>query len=86
MSLRAKKIPLKHLNNAENPIPSPISELCVCMLFKLNFCQINSSQISMYNGQAYAYLGEKNTCMKLLYGLADYCLYQTQFCEYLNYV
>ena len=86
MSLRAKKIPLKHLNNAENPIPSPISELCVCELFKLNFCQINSSQISMYNVQAYAYLGEKNTCMKLLYGLADYCLYQTQFCEYSNYV
>ena len=61
MSLRAKKIPLKHLDNAENPIPSPISELCVCELFKLNFCQIYSSQISMYYVQAYAYLGEKNT-------------------------
>ena len=71
MSLRAKKIPLKHLDNAENPIPSPISELCVCELFKLlNFCQIYSIQISMYYVQAYTYLGEKNTCMKLLYGLA----------------
>ena len=40
----------------------------------------------MYYVQAYAYLGEKNTCMKLLYGLADYCLYQTQFCKYSNYV
>ena len=58
MSLRAKR-PLKHLDNAENPIPSPISELCVCELFKLTFCQIYSSQISMYYVQAYAYLGKK---------------------------
>ena len=51
MSLRAKRVPLKHLDNA---IPSPISELCVCELFKLHFCQIYSSQISMYYVQAYA--------------------------------
>ena len=73
------KIPLKHLDNAENPIPSPISELCVCELFKLNFCQIYSSQISVYYVQAYAYLGEKNTCMKLLYGLADYSFTRLSF-------
>ena len=60
MSLRAKRVPLKHLDNAENPIPSPISELCVCELFKLTFCQIYSSQISMYYVQAYAYLGKKD--------------------------